>query len=84
MMELDKEYTENLSAKLADDEEEHVKDHIHQITNPVVNQVSSKEALGTEGSVHGEDHKEADSHSEAVYVSRHPYFNMDEEQKDLY
>jgi len=84
MMELDKEYTENLSTKLADDEEEHVKDHIHQITNPIVHQVSSKEALGTEGSVHGEDHKEVDSHSEAVNISRHLYLGMEDEQKDMY
>lgn len=84
MTELDKEYTENLSAKLADDEEEHVKEHIHQITNPIVHQASSKEALGTEGSVHGEDHKEPDSHSEAPPINRHPYLGMDDEQRDMY
>jgi predicted house-cleaning noncanonical NTP pyrophosphatase (MazG superfamily) len=35
MMDIDKEYNENLSAKLVEEEEDYVRDHIQQITNPI-------------------------------------------------
>jgi predicted house-cleaning noncanonical NTP pyrophosphatase (MazG superfamily) len=34
MVELDKEYNDNLSNKLQEEEDEYVKDHIHQIMHP--------------------------------------------------
>lgn len=82
MMDIDKEYNENLSAKLVEEEEDYVRDHIQQITNPINQQTASKEILATEGSVHESDNK-GDARSEASAL-RHPYVLMDEEQKELF
>lgn len=49
MIDIDKEYNETLNAKLVEEEEDFIKEHISQITNPESNK-ASQQVLNTEHS----------------------------------
>jgi hypothetical protein len=75
MVELDKEYNDNLSHKLQEEEDEYVKDQIHQIMHPTdPNSSKAEESQGESAPV---------SRSQTPLIT-HPYARMDEEQKDFY
>ncbi|TNV82509.1 hypothetical protein FGO68_gene1811 [Halteria grandinella] len=78
MLEIDKEFNENVLAKLTEEEDDFVREHIANINNPESNK-ASQQVLPTEHS----DNDKADSRAQTP-AQRHPYNRMDEEQKDLY
>lgn len=75
MADIDKEYTDTVAAKLTEEEEEHLKEHIHQISTPppTLQQDDSQSDLNG-----------AANNSQEVSAPEHPYLKMDEEERDIY
>lgn len=77
MIEADKDFTENVLAKITEDEDDFVREHIANINNPESNKASQQQLPDQS------DNDKADSRAQTP-AQRHPYTRMDEEQKDMY
>lgn len=75
MIDSDKEYNDSLLAKLTEDEDEYVRDHIQMIVAPPQSSINQPDESS------GEQQPPSRAQTPAL---THPYQKMDEEQKDFY
>lgn len=78
LQELDKEFAEGLAARLQEEEDDFVKEHIHMLLNPATSGVVASEEAPAG------DLPKSRAATPASQVGKHPYARMDDEQKDMY